>query len=350
MTHDSSDAALAFQTPKRKGLGRGLAALFDAEPSTGVLGPVASSSSSLPPPAVASASLGELVYLSPEAIETGHYQPRSHFDKEALEELAQSIREQGVIQPLLVRRQGDKMELVAGERRLRASQAAGLAQVPCRVLEVSANDAFEVALLENVQRADLSPLEEAQGYRQLLDRFGYTQETLAQKLGKSRTHMTNMLRLLTLPEPVQTWLDQGALTMGHARALVGSERAVEWARYVMENGLSVRETEGIVRRQTLPNHGPKGLPSSLPSAPGPFSSDLLTEEEALARQLSALTGLVVKIQVKPSGGFVQVGFKTPLELDAFLQHLNRGYVEDSVQSSDDEAALPMSAQTFYEGA
>lgn len=308
---DSSDFSPPFSPAKRKGLGRGLASLFEGE---------VSEETQAPSPGVTN----ELIYLSPEVIQTGQYQPRLSFKPEELEELAQSIREKGVLQPLLIRRQEHGFELIAGERRLRASIIASLAQVPCRVLEISPHEAFEVALLENIQRSDLSPIEEAKGYRQLLDTYGYTQETLAQKLGKSRTHMTNMLRLLTLPEAIQAWLEQGKLTVGHARALIGAQDAIHLARFIQENHLSVRETENLVRPKEVPpaaHASPKGA-----SPDHTFSSEMLSEEAALARHLSDLTGLTVKIQVKPTGGTVQISFKTPLELDAFLENLSRGYL------------------------
>lgn len=185
-------------------------------------------------------------------------QPRRSFAPEALQELADSLRGRGMLQPLIVRPHPTDRglyQIVAGERRWRAAQIAQLHDVPVIVRDLTDTEVLEIAIVENIQRADLNAIEEAGSYRQLMDRFGHTQEKLAGALNKSRSHIANLLRLLTLPEQVQTWLKDGKLTAGHARALITVPDAVELARKVIEKNLSVRETEELVRRQA---EAPKG--------------------------------------------------------------------------------------------
>lgn len=316
-------------TSKRpRGLGQGLSALFDAQPSSSE-GPALSGEE----------RGGSHTDISISAIACGRFQPRLRFDETQLAELAQSISEKGVLQPLLVRRSGAGFELIAGERRLRASQMAGLSALPCRILDVSEQEAFEIALLENIQRSDLSPIEEAKGYRQLLEGYGYTQDTLSSKIGKSRSHMTNLLRLLTLPDSVQTLVDQGELTMGHGRALVGSEDPETLAYIVLEKGLSVRGTEALVRGKAWGGQGERPLKPLVAPSVG-------TEEIALAHHLENMTGLGVSLKTKASGGTVQFTFKTPMELDVFLESLTRGYLGSPVglqKEGGDRTAHDMSS-------
>lgn len=182
------------------------------------------------------------------------FQPRRTFGEEALEELATSIAEVGVLQPLIVtpRSDGDGWELISGERRWRAAQRAGLARVPVVVREVDEREMLEIALIENLQREDLDPIEEARGYRQLLEEFGLTQAELAGRVGRSRPAVANALRLLELPEPVRKRVEEGALSAGHARTLLGledRERIVEIAQRVIDRGLSVRQLERLVKRE-----------------------------------------------------------------------------------------------------
>ncbi|MBY0264482.1 MAG: ParB/RepB/Spo0J family partition protein [Holosporales bacterium] len=302
MSNGGFSAPPSFLTPKRKGLGRGLASLFEGQEEE--KGPQTSEGA-------------DLQYLSPDLLLLGKYQPRHHFSDEELQELAQSIREKGVLQPILVRRHEDRFELIAGERRLRASRIAGLAQIPCRVLEVSSHEAFEIALLENIQRTDLSPLEEAHAYRQLLDSFEYTQEDLSQRLGKSRAHIANMLRLLTLPSQVQDLLEKGKLSAGHARTLITTDEPLKVALEIIDRGLTVREAEQLARHQKDPSQKSKSAFAEVGGA----------EEVALSQHLVDLTGLPVKIQIKPSGGVIQINFKTPMELDSFLEKMTRGFLD-----------------------
>ncbi|MBW6505489.1 MAG: ParB/RepB/Spo0J family partition protein, partial [Rhodobacteraceae bacterium] len=223
---------------EKRGLGRGLSALMadvniahERDPSAGARG------------------RGEL-RLAVEKLVPNPDQPRRDFDAAALEELAGSIRAKGVIQPLLVRAHPTDpglYEIVAGERRWRAAQMAQLHDVPVLLRELSDTEVLEVAIIENIQRADLNPIEEALSYRQLMDRFGHTQEKMAEALSKSRSHIANLLRLLQLPPEVQVWLREGKLTAGHARALVPTADPIAFASQVIAKGLSVRETERLAK-------------------------------------------------------------------------------------------------------
>lgn len=216
-----------------RGLGRGLSAL---------MADVAADSGTTRSPDL---------FLPIESLQANPAQPRRHFAPEAMEELTASIREKGIIQPLIVRPHPERdnaYEIVAGERRWRAAQAAQLHQVPVLLRDYSDTEMLEVAIIENIQRADLSPIDEAAGYRQLMARFGHTQEQMATALGKSRSHIANLLRLLNLPDEVQDLVNQGTLSAGHARTLVGREDAPALARRMVEQGLTVREAERLTRR------------------------------------------------------------------------------------------------------
>ena len=180
------------------------------------------------------------------------YQPRKNFDEEALKELTDSIREHGVFQPIIVRKSLSGYELIAGERRLRASKNAGLTDIPAIVVEMDDKDMMEISLLENIQREDLNILEEAAAYQQLIEKLGYTQEELAKRVGKSRTHITNILRMRKLPAGIQKLVSEGKISFGHARALLGSEDEdlqTQIAGRIVKEGLSVREVEKLLRRK-----------------------------------------------------------------------------------------------------
>ena len=224
---------------ERRGLGRGLSALMadvDAAPSNTPEAPVRRAET----------------LIAIERISPNPDQPRRTFTEDALEELARSVREKGIIQPLILRRNprdGNGYEIVAGERRWRAAQRAQLHEVPAIVRELDDTEVLEIAIIENIQRADLNAVEEARGYRQLMDRFGHTQEQLAEALGKSRSHIANMLRLLNLPESVMTLLIGGELSAGHARALLPATDPTGLAQIVVKRGLSVRETEDLVKSE-----------------------------------------------------------------------------------------------------
>ncbi len=246
-------------------------------------------------------------------------QPRRSFTQEALEELSASIREKGVIQPLIVRpdpKTDGRYQIVAGERRWRASQMAQLHSVPVIVRDFDDTEVLEVAIIENIQRADLNPIEEASGYRLLMDRFGHTQEKLAEAMGKSRSHIANLMRLLNLPEDVQGYLRDGSLSAGHARALVNNDRASAIAQDIIQRGLSVRDVEQRMRRGRGGPAGGRGAP-----APG---KDPNTVE--LENDLSAATSLSVSIDHDDAkgSGRLSIKYKDLAQLDDIIRLLNGG--------------------------
>jgi ParB family chromosome partitioning protein len=232
--------------------------------------------------------------------------PRRTFDAEQLEELTNSIREKGVMSPLLVRPTDDPniFELIAGERRWRAAQKAGLHDVPVIVREVDDKEALELAIIENVQRADLNPLEEAMGYGQLIEQFDYTQQDLAQVIGKSRSHVANTLRLLRLPEDVRGMVASGTLTAGHARTLITVEDPAALARQIVDKGLSVREAEALSQQRDLPRRKPVVDGEQR-------DADTL----ALERKLADALGLSVALNHSERGGRLEIRYKTLEQLD-----------------------------------
>ncbi len=242
--------------------------------------------------------------------------PRRDFDPEQLEELTSSIREKGVMQPLLVRPTEDpnKFEIIAGERRWRAAQRAGLHDVPVIIRDVDDKEALELAIIENVQRVDLNPLEEAQGYGQLLDQFAYTQQDLAQVIGKSRSHVANTLRLLKLPQNVRDMLARGELTAGHARTLITADDPAALAREIVDGGLSVREAEALTQQRIVPERKSLQRPSEA------RDSDTL----ALEKRLSDVLGLAVAITHSEAGGKLEIRYKTLEQLDGVCLKLT-GY-------------------------
>jgi ParB family chromosome partitioning protein len=233
--------------------------------------------------------------------------PRRTFDPDQLEELTNSIREKGVMSPLLVRPTDDPniFELIAGERRWRASQMAGLHDVPVIVRDVDDKEALELAIIENVQRADLNPLEEAMGYGQLIEQFDYTQQDLAQVIGKSRSHVANTLRLLRLPEDVRGMVASGTLTAGHARTLITVEDPAALARQIVDKGLSVREAEALSQQRELPRRKP------VIDTADQRDADTL----ALERRLSDALGLSVSLNHSERGGKLEIRYKTLEQLD-----------------------------------
>ncbi|WP_375427643.1 ParB/RepB/Spo0J family partition protein [uncultured Sphingomonas sp.] len=246
-------------------------------------------------------------------------QPRRRFDDTALDELAASIAARGVIQPIVVRPHGREYQIVAGERRWRAARRAGLTEVPVVVRAFDDAETLEIALVENIQRQDLNAIEEALAYRRLSGEYGHTQEALARIVHKSRSHVANLLRLLELPEGVQAMVSEGALSMGHARALLGSRDVEDLAREVQARGLSVRETEKMAR-------GAKGA-SARPSPPagggpkGRASDGADGDVAALENQLADLLGLTVRIAHGESGGTLTLGYATLDQLDMVCQRL-----------------------------
>ncbi len=276
---------------KRSSLGRGLSALLEeAAPS-----------------AQTKVVAGGIVRLAIAAITANPDQPRRRFDPAALDELTASVREHGVLQPILVRPVASGFEIVAGERRWRAAQAARLHEVPALVRELDDRSAFEIALIENVQRSDLNAIDEARGYKRLASDFGHTQETLARIVGKARSHVANLLRLLDLPDSVQKLVEDGSLSMGHARAVAASADPEGLAARAVQQGLSVRATEKLAAAlagRPRPRHALTVL-SSDPNI------------EALETQLAEALGLPVALSVSPGGasGSLTIRFDSLDQLD-----------------------------------
>lgn len=304
-------------TAKRKGLGRGLDALLGggiaADVTGAVLEPNRDSTAQSPPtPASRPESI---VDIGLERIHHGRYQPRRDFDPERLNELAQSIAAQGVLQPIVVRALDENnYEIVAGERRWRAAQQAGLDKIPVVVRNVDEKTALAIALIENIQRDDLHPLEEANALLRLLEEFGLTHQQVADAVGKSRASVTNLLRLLELEPEVKAALDQRQLEMGHARALLGLKGAQqgEAARQVIQRGLSVRETEKLVRRWQNGEQEPP--PSDKPT----LDPNIRGLQDKLAERL----GTRVAIKHGGSGaGKLVIAYNTLDELDGILSHI-----------------------------
>ncbi|MEQ1769228.1 MAG: ParB/RepB/Spo0J family partition protein [Devosia sp.] len=233
--------------------------------------------------------------------------PRREFDTAQLEELTNSIREKGVMQPLLVRPTKDpnQFEIIAGERRWRASQRAGLHDVPVIVREVDDKEALELAIIENVQRVDLNPLEEALGYDQLIEQFSYTQNDLAQVIGKSRSHVANTLRLLKLPKDVRDMLSRGEITAGHARTLITADDPLALARQIITGGLSVREAEQLTQKNSVPDN--RRAPETK-SARDP-------DTVALEKRLADVLGMGVSLDHKAKGGRLEIRYRTLEQLD-----------------------------------
>jgi ParB family chromosome partitioning protein len=242
--------------------------------------------------------------------------PRKHFDEADLEDLAQSIRERGIIQPIVVRTMpglADVYEIIAGERRWRAAQRAGLHDVPVMLVEASDKDALEIAIIENVQRADLNPLEEAAGYEQLMAEFAYTQLDLSKVIGKSRSHVANTLRLMKLPDSVRRSVAEGALSAGHARALLAVPNPEDVARRVIEQGLTVRDVERLGQERAAEDVGTTSRPPRREKDP---------DTRALEQALEDVLGLSVAINHRANGsGQLVLNYKTLEQLDAVCRRL-----------------------------
>lgn len=297
---------MADKKSKQRGLGRGLSALM------------ADVNEAAPVTEEDTKPADRVVPI--EKITPNPDQPRRRFDKSALDDLAASVKEKGIIQPLIVRPKPGKegeFEIVAGERRWRAAQMAKLHEIPILVREFSDIEVLEVAIIENVQRADLNPVEEAAGYSQLMDKFGHTQEKLSEVLGKSRSYIANAVRLLSLPDEVQSYLSEGKLSSGHARALITAEDPVALAREVIKKNLSVRETEKLTKK----------------SAGNIFSEDGKTkttkaptkdaDTKALEGDLAANLGMKVLLNHKPGQekGQITISYDTLDELDTLCRIL-----------------------------
>ncbi len=315
---DNKDEIGSDSTPSRKrpsGLGRGLNALFG---DVAVEAPVLATPGSA---AKATPVTGDSVQHVPVgAIRPLPGQPRRHFDENAIAELADSIGLRGLLQPIIVRRSpdGEGYQLVAGERRWRAAQRAGLHQIPALVRELDDAATYEIALVENIQRQDLNAIEEASAYRRLIEDFGHNQEALAKLVGKSRSHVANLMRLLDLPASVQALVGDGSLAMGHARALIGADDAEAIARRVAKEGLSVRAVEALVRAGKG-GDAPRKAPLEYKSADGGRDPDIV----AVERHLSELLGIGVAIQYAGDGkGALTLKFASLDQLDMICQRLS----------------------------
>lgn len=243
------------------------------------------------------------------------FQPRTEFDRDALESLAQSIKEKGVLQPLLVRKKNDKYEIIAGERRWRAAQLAGLEKVPAIVKDLSDSETLEIALIENLQRENLSAIEEAEGLNRLMNEYEYTQEVIGKVIGKSRSYIANTLRLLGLPEEIKQLVKENKLSAGHARALIGCENAIELANKIVKEGLSVREAETLAA-----NAKGFSVKNIAPKEPKPVDRDL----EKIMADLEEKLKLKVKINAGKKGkGSITLHYNTPAELSSLLDILEQ---------------------------
>ncbi len=314
---------------KRRNLGRGLSALFGEEGDLQTREPDRLRLSKMVP----------VEFLHPN-----RFQPRRRFDADAMASLTESVRDKGVLEPIVVRRHPDQSnayEIVAGERRWRAAQAARLHEVPVVIRDMSDRDSLEIAIIENIQREDLTPLEEAEGYKRLIDEFKHTQEALAKAVGKSRSHIANSLRLLTLPDAVKLHLQDGNLSAGHARALVTAKDPAALAAQIMEGGLTVRDAESMVQRERAP-----APVADAPVAPLGQTPDRTAERSAdreagrspdrgpdriapakdpntvaLEKQLSDILGLRVSIDERGEGGRLTVHYDTLEQLDDVLHRI-----------------------------
>jgi ParB family chromosome partitioning protein len=314
-------------SPKKAVLGKGLSALLPSQPGQAD-DPESGTRTRLYNFEERRRLAGRVADLDVEAIRPNPYQPRKDFDEGALDELAASVAQLGIIQPLTVRALGDgRYELISGERRLRASRRAGLTRVPCYVREADTEELLEMALVENVQREDLNPVEVAQGYQRLMEEVGLTQEEVAEKVGKSRPSVANTLRLLKLPPRVQASLREGALSSGHARALVGVEdegALLALHREVVDSGLSVREVER--RAKALREGTDPAPPPEAPATPSAPASGLPERDrlqvEALEARLREHVASQVRVRHRPDGGgTIEVAYYSVDDLERVADRL-----------------------------
>ncbi|MGC9423873.1 ParB/RepB/Spo0J family partition protein [Vibrio sp.] len=280
---------------KRPALGKGMGALLDSAAQSG---------------------RGQYFLCPIEELKPHENQPRKQFDGAKMQELVESIREKGVIQPLIVRRAGDHYQIIAGERRWRAAQKAGLKEIPVTIQDVSEDWALEIALIENIQREDLNPIEESRAYEYLMNNFDLSQDEVAKRVGKSRSAVTNSLRLLRLPEEILEYVATGMLSMGHARSLLALEHAEdmqEAAEQINKSKLSVRETEKLVKKiKSITNPETRKI-----KAPEP-DPELLKLEDILRKNL----GTKVKIVPRGKGGKIEISYSSAPELERLLDYLN----------------------------
>jgi ParB family chromosome partitioning protein len=301
VTDFSGKAAMADEAARSR-LGRGLAAL---------IGDVGAESAAERPRGSRRLPTGA---LRPNA-----RNPRRIFSDDELEELAASLRERGIIQPIVVRAvrgATDAYEIIAGERRWRAAQRAGMHEVPVAIIEATDAEALQLAIIENVQRTDLNPLEEAEGYHALMGEFGHGQEDIAKIIGKSRSHVANTLRLLKLSDPIKAYINNGKLSAGHARMLIGQPNAEKLAEEIVARGLNVRQVEAIARQETHRNTKTNGKPRK---AAVPNDADT----KALEKRLSDALGLVVNVMHRGDRGVVSIRYENLEQLDDLARRLER---------------------------
>jgi len=310
-------------TVTQRGLGKGLSALISENYNQNSNAPSTAKDSK---DSSAQPSSSGMETLAIEQLLQGKYQPRTQFNEQALAELSESIRRNGIMQPIIVRKaaQANRYEIIAGERRWRASKMAGLARVPVIIREINDKQALELALVENVQRQDLSPLEEAIGYQRLIEEFDYTQDELASVVGKSRSHITNLLRLLALPDEVKEMLDKGELTMGHARTLLTVPEPVRMAKEIVARGLSVRQAEEISRKvQGNEKRTNSRSQNSEANGVGAYRSPINKDPDivALEETLSENLGLKVSINDRGQSGEIILSYDSLSQLDEILRRL-----------------------------
>lgn len=286
---------------EKRALGKGLSALISDNPVSALEAQIANSSNNQ---VVLDIPLSEL--------EANPWQPRKHFSPDELTDLRESIIEHGVLQPIIVRRLKDSYQIIAGERRWQASQLAGKQTIPAITIDLDDSKMLEIALIENIQRQDLSAIEEAQAYQQLANECGYTQEQISKKVGKSRSHVANTLRLLTLPDDVQDRVSKGELSAGHARTLIGKQDASETASIMAKEGMTVRTAERIARSNAENAKNPNSDVWS-----GNTDSDLIGMEQSLSEHL----GMKVRVRDSHNGGIMTIEFMTLEQLDALIQRL-----------------------------
>lgn len=308
-----------------KALGRGLSALI----SENYVKPEPKSTKAAKPEAPVKAEKGSMSMLPVGKLHAGKYQPRTEFDDTALEELSKSIKKNGVMQPVLVRaseKHAGKYEIIAGERRWRASRLAGLSEIPVLIRDINDQQALEMALIENIQRQDLSPIEEALGYERLIDEFSYTQEKLAGTIGKSRSHIANTIRLLALPDEVKKMISEGKLTAGHARTLLTAPDPLALARQIVAGGFNVREAEDISRKakgvEKKPSSEPKPRAVNAPALrrdeSQPKDPDIVALEDSLSENL----GVRVAIYDRGPAGDIVLSYDSLSQLDEILKRLS----------------------------
>ncbi len=297
---------MAGDKQQKRALGRGLSALIPQAASGPVPAGAVPVAGELP-------QKGNVLRLPIESIQRDGAQPRTVFDEAKLHELAESIKAQGLIQPVLVRKEGAGYRIIAGERRWRAAQLAGLQELPVIVREATEVEAFELALVENLQRADLNPIEEAEGYKRLVEEFKLTQEQVSQRVGKDRSSVANALRLLALPEEVKGLVADGSLQMGHARALLGLPRVpemVELAGRIAAQKLSVRETEKLVRQKKSPEPAASGS--------GAKAKGQNAQVRSLVEELQRTLGTKVRLNERGGKGTLEIDFFSYEDLDRLL--------------------------------